>query len=114
MARLSNYCCRRKATMSPFCIVSVNTTVNDDLMAVSCRRKTCLHVKFPMFLPDFNQIWIFATNFHRSPQYQVSRKSFQWEEGRTWQGWHMVFASMRKRRNCDSDTAKRGFVFINV
>jgi hypothetical protein len=30
-------------------------------------------------MPDFNQIWIFSTDFHRSPQYQISRKFVQWE-----------------------------------
>jgi hypothetical protein len=42
----------------------------------------------PIFLPDFNQIWVFSTHFHSSPQYQILRKSFQREpqtDGRTWQ-----------------------------
>jgi hypothetical protein len=34
-----------------------------------------LHVKCPLFLSDFNQIWIFSTDFHRSVQHQISRKS---------------------------------------
>jgi len=54
-----------------------------------------LHVKCPISFPDFNQIWIFSTGFHVSPQYQFSRKSVQCEhhwsmwrdvqsDGRTW------------------------------
>jgi len=30
-------------------------------------------------LSDFNQIWFFKTDFHKSPQYQISMKSVQWE-----------------------------------
>ena len=42
-----------------------------------------LQVKCPIFLPDFNQIWT-STDFRESPQYQISRKSLQWEPG-----WYM-------------------------
>jgi hypothetical protein len=41
-----------------------------------------LHVKRLKFLPDFNQIWIFSTDFHGASQYQMSRKSVQWEPRR--------------------------------
>jgi hypothetical protein len=44
-----------------------------------------LTVKFQIFLPDFNQICIFVINFHESPQYQISRKSVQWEKQ-----WYML------------------------
>jgi hypothetical protein len=42
---------------------------------------TCLgiHGNYPMFLFDFNQIWILLTNLNRSFQFQVSRKSVMWE-----------------------------------
>ena len=33
----------------------------------------------PYFLPDFNQLWIFSTDFHTSSPYQISLKSVQWE-----------------------------------
>jgi len=39
-----------------------------------------LQVKCPVFLPDFNQIWT-STDFRECPQYQISRKSVQWEQG---------------------------------
>jgi hypothetical protein len=38
-----------------------------------------LHVKYPLFLSDFNQIWIFCTEFRKSLKYQISSKSVQWE-----------------------------------
>ena len=38
-----------------------------------------LHIKFPKSLPDFKQIWNFTTDFHESPQYQISPKCGHWE-----------------------------------
>jgi hypothetical protein len=52
-------------------------------MAISCRRQqqTSLYppVKCPTFFPDFNQICNFSTDSHQSPQYQIWRKTLQWE-----------------------------------
>ena len=37
-----------------------------------------LQVKCPIFFSDFNQMWIFWTDFHNSPQEQISHK-FMWK-----------------------------------
>jgi hypothetical protein len=37
-----------------------------------------LQVKCPTFLSDFNQTRIFSTDFNKSRQYKISRKSVQW------------------------------------
>jgi hypothetical protein len=38
---------------------------------------TGLHVTCPTLSSNLNQIWIFSTDFHRSPHYQISRISVQ-------------------------------------
>jgi ribosomal protein L18 len=37
------------------------------------------HVKCQIFVSDFNQIWVFSTDFNESLRYQISRKSVQSE-----------------------------------
>ena len=45
------------------------------------------HLKWPTFLPVFIQIWIIATDFYESPQYQISLKSALWKVRRyMWAG----------------------------
>jgi hypothetical protein len=36
-----------------------------------------LHVTCPILLPEFNQIWIFMTDFHEDPLCKVSRNSVE-------------------------------------
>jgi hypothetical protein len=36
-------------------------------------------IRHPVFLPDFNKIWVFSTDFHWSLQCQISWKFVQWD-----------------------------------
>jgi len=38
-----------------------------------------LHVSCVIFLSDFKRIWICSTDFLKSPKYQISQKSVQWQ-----------------------------------
>ena len=38
-----------------------------------------LHVKYLLFMSDFNKTWIFSIDFRKILKYQISWKSFRWE-----------------------------------
>jgi hypothetical protein len=65
---------RNVYTSSAHLLWRFNVAGNDQMYLV-------LQVKYPIFLPDFNQIWTSSTDFRGRPQYQISRKTVPWEPG---------------------------------
>jgi hypothetical protein len=75
------------------------------------------HVKCPIFLYGFNQIRSSPKDIHKSSQYQISRKSIQWDprwyrrtetrtDGRTWRSQLAPFATMRTGLQVDINCMK--------
>jgi hypothetical protein len=38
-----------------------------------------LHVKYPLFLSDFNETWIFSADFRKNPKHQIPCKPVPWK-----------------------------------
>jgi hypothetical protein len=39
-----------------------------------------LYLKYPLFLSNFIEMWNFATDVHKTPEYQISWKSVTWKQ----------------------------------
>jgi hypothetical protein len=63
-----------------------------------------LHVKYPLFLSDINEPWIFLTTFRKILQYKISWKSVQWGPS----------CSMRTDGDTDMTSKQRFSQFSNV
>jgi hypothetical protein len=56
---------RVEATMRLFCVVALHVAVNNDISPTTTDNLG-LNVKCSIFLFDFNQMWIFSTDFQKS------------------------------------------------
>ena len=63
-----------------------------------------VHVKYPLFLWQFNETWIFSTDYWKSLKYNTSRNSVQWETS----------CSMRMDGQTDMTKLIVAFFFINL
>ena len=77
---------------------------------------TGLHIKYPLFLPDFNETWIYSTKFREVFKYKILWKSAQLgaellpEDGRKDkhdEANSCFFAILRTRLNINQDSEPR-------
>ena len=68
-----------------------------------------LRVKYRLFFSDFNETWIFSTDFRKILKYQVSWKSVQWKpscsfrtSGQTWSLFAVLLTHLKKNRSLRS------------
>jgi hypothetical protein len=63
-----------------FCTTSVGNIFRSKKNSVICHKCTLgLHIKYPLFLLDFDDTSIFSTDFRNIFKHQISRKFVQWE-----------------------------------
>ena len=76
---------RKKIAEHKMCVVVSSTTFVRNVsrskknLVIIRSKTTSGYVKYPLFLSDFNETWIFSIVFRKILKHQISWKSIQWE-----------------------------------
>jgi hypothetical protein len=77
---------RKKKLMNAKCMFWFSLQVSSETFLILRRTEwdvikmyIGLHVKYSLFLSDFNETWILSTDFRKTLNYQISWKSAQWQ-----------------------------------
>jgi hypothetical protein len=86
----------------------------EELSEIWSKMHIGVRVKYLLFLSDFNETWIFSTDFRKVLKYQVSWKSVQWEpscstraDGRTQTDMTKLIVTLRNFANAPNKTSQR-------
>ena len=89
---------RKKVTEHKMCVLVFSTAfcwnifIVRRIMPHTVTNVRNLYVRYPLYLSDFNETWIFSTGFWQNFKYQISWKSIKWKSN----------CSMRTERRTDN------------
>jgi hypothetical protein len=93
---------------------------SEELSEIRPKMYIGIHVNYPLLLSDFNETWVFSSDFRKTLKYQTSRKSVQCgpsssiREGRRTDRRNVIVATVRTRLKIDKWSLHATWVCVCV